>query len=319
MSEISIGLVGCGAVVHLNYAMALLGRTRYKVRWVTDLIPAQAESAADLFGATVSTLGEIAEHADAVIISTPPRSHADLVRACLRPGRTILCEKPFTTSRAAAEALVEAATASDTYLGVGHFRRTFPQVELARKLVGAGLIGPVNEISASEGGRFSWSAVSNYTASDPSGGVLWDTGSHTLDMALFAGCLDEDTSLAAHAIEVIRDRPEPSHDYAAKFKIASAGGSISASLRLSRRQTLPNLISLTGSEGSLSFIAGLDRHVRIRTSSGSIVLTSDAPDNGFFAMVDVQVKRIMLKRNRDAFAARRFVGQVALLDELSNV
>lgn len=318
MTELDIGLVGCGAVVHLNYALALRNRSAYRVRWVTDLNDAQANSAAELFGAEVAALDAIADRADVVIISTPPSSHAELVRACLKPGRVILCEKPFTTTSAEARDLANAAAETGTHVCVGHFRRTFPQVELARQAVGAGLIGDVEQIVASEGGRFAWNAVSNYTTSDATGGVLWDTGSHTIDMAIFAAGLDEVGDLAVDDIEVTRDRSEPSHEFSAAFKIATGDQKIDASLRLSRRDTLPNLISIRGSRGRVEFVVGLDTKVRLHTEKGSMVLTSDREEDEFFAMVDVQVQRIVLGHGREDFAARRFVGQVAVLEALSN-
>ena len=108
---ISIGIIGCGAVTHRNYAPTLLGRDEYRVRWVHDLNERQAASAARLFNCEAVSSEELLEHADAVIIGTPPATHAELIRAALRPGRVILCEKPFMTSHVEARAVVEQAEA----------------------------------------------------------------------------------------------------------------------------------------------------------------------------------------------------------------
>src|SRR5579863_1205776 len=143
-------------VVHTNYAKTLLGRDAYGVEYVCDTNPEQAESAAALFGAKAVPLDRLVDEADAIIISTPPATHAPLVRASLRSGRTILCEKPYMTTAKDAREVCEAATASGAHVYVGQFRRLFPHVELTRELVALGLIGDVTAFSASEGGRFTW-------------------------------------------------------------------------------------------------------------------------------------------------------------------
>ena len=99
-------------------------------------------------------------------------THADLMRKCLRPGRIVLCEKPFTTSYRDAVDLANEAKSTGALLYVGHFRRNFPQVQLARSLVELGVVGEITDMFVSEGGRFTWKAVSDYTIRDEHGGVL---------------------------------------------------------------------------------------------------------------------------------------------------
>ena len=135
-------------------------------------------------------MDDLIQHANAIVVTTPPHTHADLIRKSLRPGKIVLCEKPFTTSYRDAVDLANEATSTGALLYVGHFRRNFPQVQLARSLVELGVVGEITDMFVSEGGRFTWKAVSDYIIRDEHGGVLWDTGSHALDMALFASCLD---------------------------------------------------------------------------------------------------------------------------------
>lgn len=314
---ISIGLVGCGAVVHSNYASSLLGRTEYRVEYVCDLDPAQAASAADLFGAEVVTIDGIAQHADAVVISTPPSSHASLVRACLREDRVILCEKPFMTTLADAGAIVEESEAARSPVFVSHFRRTFPHLELARRIVQMGVIGEVTGFQATEGGRFTWPAVSDYPVKDPSGGVLWDTGSHTLDMALYAANLDDQGPLNPRDINVEKNKPEPSHDFRAEFVVGTHGRTINGRIHVSRRQSLPNLIHVEGSRGSVTFVPDLDDRIRLTTERGSTVLLAGTTYSNLFEGFDLQMRRVLLERS-DEFAASRFLGQVSILEALAH-
>jgi predicted dehydrogenase len=315
---IEIGLVGCGRVAHDIYTKTLRGRSAYRVRFVVDTDPAQARSAAELFGAEVAELGEVIEKAGAIFVSTPPSTHGDLVRRCLRPGGLILCEKPYMASYEDAQAVTEAAREVGARLYVNHFRRVFPQVELARDLVRLGVIGEVSEVRAAEGGRFVWDAVSGYTLREPTGGVLWDTGSHTLDMVLHAAGLDGHATVDVSNIRVRRDKPEPSHDFRALFDFEVEGRPIRARLDLSRKEALPNFVVLTGSEGEIGFVTDVDDRVRLTTRRGTTVLHADRSYDYAWECFDVAFRRILLaEETAGAFAAETVVGQIKLLEAVS--
>jgi predicted dehydrogenase len=315
---ISIGLIGCGAVVHGNYAQTLIGRDAYNVRYVCDTNASQAASAARLFDAEALALDALVEKADAVIISTPPVTHSTLVRACLRPGVTILCEKPYMTSYNDAVEACKLAHDCGARLYVGQFRRLFPQLDLAHKLVESGVLGELRAFSASEGGRFTWKAVSSYTTLDPTGGVLWDTGAHTLDMALYAGGFASDDIGTVSDIRLERDKEEPSHDFRAEFVVSTKDTDVAGRIHVSRREALPNVISLLGSRGQLAFIAGLDDRVRLTTDKGSIVLRAERSYEQLMECVDLQVRRILLNQEAEMFEADNFVGQIKLIEALAN-
>lgn len=315
---ISLGLVGCGAVVHANYGPTLVGRDAYQVRYVCDTDASQAASAAALFGAEAVSLDAIADRADAIIISTPPSTHSSLVRACLRPGRTVLCEKPFMTAYTDAVDAFEASRACGAHLYVGHFRRVFPQLVLARELIRLGVIGEVTSFAACEGGRFTWNAVSSYTTRDPSGGVLWDTGSHTLDMALFASGLDGETAIETQDIRVARDKDEPSHDFEARFELLVDGRVVDGHLHVSRKEVLPNMVRIGGTRGEIAFVTDMDDRVRLTTPGGSRVLHAERSYDRILECFDLQLRHVLSGIGADPFAAGNFVGQVRLLENLAH-
>ncbi|MGV2482358.1 UNVERIFIED_CONTAM: Gfo/Idh/MocA family oxidoreductase, partial [Salmonella enterica subsp. enterica serovar Weltevreden] len=76
-----------------NYAKMLPVRSEYSVRFVSDINEAQAQSAAALFNAQATPLDELVRQADAIIITTPPATHEDLVLKSIRSWRVVLCEK----------------------------------------------------------------------------------------------------------------------------------------------------------------------------------------------------------------------------------
>ena len=312
-----LGLIGCGAVVHTIYSKVLVARDDYRVRFVCDTDRAQAASAAALFGAEAVDLDALTERAEAVVVSTPPSTHPGLVRASLLPGRTIVCEKPFMpTHRDAAEAWEE-SRASGSRLLVNQYRRVFPQLQLARELVGLGLIGDVKGLTASEGGRFTWSAVSHYTTRDLTGGVVWDTGAHTLDMALFAAGLDGEGAAEVSDVAVDRDRAEPSHQLEAGFRLSIEGRDVRSHLRLSRKQVLPNMVTVSGTAGHIAFITDPDDRVRLSTERGSAVLHAGWSYDNPLEYFDVAFRR-MLCDEGEAFAAERFLTLTRVIEALAN-
>jgi predicted dehydrogenase len=87
--------------------------------------------------------------ADAVVIATPPQSHAELASLALRAGKHVLVEKPLATSSPEARALVDEARRSNAILMVGHTFQFNPAVrELARRL-GEGEFGNIFYIHSS--------------------------------------------------------------------------------------------------------------------------------------------------------------------------
>jgi predicted dehydrogenase len=72
---------------------------------------------------------------DAVVIATPPSSHADLGLQAIAAGKHVLIEKPLTTTAAAARSLVEAADAAGVVLMSGHTFEHNAAVHKLRDLV----------------------------------------------------------------------------------------------------------------------------------------------------------------------------------------
>jgi predicted dehydrogenase len=315
---IGLGIIGCGAVVHRNYSRVLIGRDEYRVRYVCDTDEQQAASAASLFSAEPVALEELLRDSDAIIVSTPPATHAELIRRSVSEGRKIICEKPYAPTHAEAAQALEDARAAGASLYIGQFRRAFPQLELARDVVRLGLIGEVESFIASEGGRFTWTSVSGYTTRDPNGGVLWDTGSHTLDMALYASNLDQWRDPTVEVTEVSRDRPEPSHDFRGAFTMSDDGRSVRGRLHLSRREALPNLVRVVGSAGELAFVTDVDNRLRVTTATGSLVLTAERSHGDVMECFDLQVRRVLLGEGDEQFAAEGMLAQVKVLEALTH-
>jgi predicted dehydrogenase len=80
-------------------------------------------------------------HVDAVVIATPPASHAPLGLKAIAAGKHVLIEKPMAISTDAAWSLVEAADAAGVILMPGHTFEHNAAVHKLRDLVRGGHLG----------------------------------------------------------------------------------------------------------------------------------------------------------------------------------
>jgi predicted dehydrogenase len=80
-------------------------------------------------------------HVDALIIATPPASHAALGLKAIAAGKHVLIEKPMATTAGAARSLVEAAGAAGVVLMPGHTFEHNAAVHKLRELVRGGHLG----------------------------------------------------------------------------------------------------------------------------------------------------------------------------------
>jgi predicted dehydrogenase len=88
-----------------------------------------------------ASLEEALPHVDAVVIATPPASHAPLGLKAIAAGKHVLIEKPLATTTEDGVALVEAADAAGVILMPGHTFEHNAAVHKLRDLVRRGELG----------------------------------------------------------------------------------------------------------------------------------------------------------------------------------
>lgn len=251
-------IVGCGEVVAQEHA-AVLNRLRIEglltVRACIDTSFGRATwMAKRLHGVPAASITEAGvSGADVALIATPPEFHAELALPYLLAGRSVLIEKPFAPTLADVEKLLDAARVGNARVLVGHMRRLYPAIQVAREVVRSGVIGDIRAVEAREGGRWEWGAASPYTVRSSFGGVLFDTGAHVLDTLLFLLDLDDPAAAPTVTVDsVVRDRDtEPSHDFRARFRLCRGGSDLPVDFRVSRTEALPRSVVLHGEHGSL--------------------------------------------------------------------
>lgn len=79
----------------------------------------------------------------AVALATPHKQHAAQVIAAAAVGKHVFCEKPFTLSKASAEAAVAACAKAGVVLALGHNRRFLPATAVMKQMLAEGALGTV--------------------------------------------------------------------------------------------------------------------------------------------------------------------------------
>ena len=92
----------------------------------------EVEVSAEVDSAVVE---EVFEEVDAVVVATPPSSHASISIDCLNHGLHVLCEKPLATSVEEAKEVVAASKRTQAHLAGGMGRRVHWSSQLLKKLI----------------------------------------------------------------------------------------------------------------------------------------------------------------------------------------
>lgn len=204
--RVRLGLVGAGAIARA-YGAAVAGSRNAELVAVADVDPAAAASFEAETGArAVASHLDLAsgEVCDAVIVTTPPVTHAPIVIDLVRHGRHVLCEKPVSIDFASAERMIRAAERAGVVFSMASkFRFTDDLIE-AQRMIRAGEIGrPLmldNVFTSAVDMTTRWNADPDVSG----GGVLIDNGTHSVDIVRFLlGPIAEVLAVAAPRLQPI--------------------------------------------------------------------------------------------------------------------
>ena len=115
------------------------------------------------------------EDVQAVVLSTPVYTHYDLAKQILLAGKSVLVEKPLTTSGDSAQELLDLAASRDLLVSAGHTFLHSPPVQTVRAMVKEGSLGDLLYL---QGSRV------NLGIHNPHVSVLWDLAPHDLSILL---------------------------------------------------------------------------------------------------------------------------------------
>lgn len=141
---VTLGLIGAGRI-GTNHAEILANRLpAVRLSSIYDPVRDSAARLATALGVAhvADTVDELlAADLDGVVISSPARTHTELVIAAANAGKHVFVEKPMAVTLADADRAVAAVDAAGVVLQVGFNRRFAPGFAAARAAVDAGTIG----------------------------------------------------------------------------------------------------------------------------------------------------------------------------------
>lgn len=127
------------------------------------------------------------ESLDAILIATPSKSHADLVRKAIAARLHIFCEKPFVLEYADGTQLVDAAEAAGLVTQVGYHYRFVATFGEAAKILRGGALGRIHHVRAEAHGPVVLRPKGSTWRSNrqDGGGVIYDYACHAIDLVHF--------------------------------------------------------------------------------------------------------------------------------------
>ena len=122
---------------------------------------------------------------DLVVVATPNISHHPIAKQCLLAGRHVVVDKPFTTTLAEAQDLVQVAKQQQRFVSVYQDRRYTGDFATVQQVVAEGALGRV-VLFESHFDRFRPERKPNAWREEtlPGSGVWFDIGPHLFDQAL---------------------------------------------------------------------------------------------------------------------------------------
>jgi len=181
---LNVGLVGFGFASKVFHAPVIRVVEGLRLTTIVQRSGAPDPRYPDV--AFVRSVDELLDRAiDLVVIATPNTSHHPIAKQCLLAGRHVVIDKPFTTTAAEAEELVQLAKRKQRVVSAYQNRRYVGDFVTLQNLLSDGVLGRV-AIFESHFDRFrpelrptAWREQPH-----PGSGIWFDLGSHLLDQAL---------------------------------------------------------------------------------------------------------------------------------------
>jgi predicted dehydrogenase len=244
-----VGIIGAGAIASA-YVDVFAGIDRARVVGVADVDGDRAAALASRFGCLpFPSHGALAANTDldAVIVCTPPATHAAIIRSFLEAGVAVLSEKPLTVNTSTARDLLAVAAQHGTMLSMASKFRFVPDVAAAKVKLAAGEIGEVVLVENAFTSRVDMSRRWNSDPALAGGGVLIDNGTHSVDLIRHVvGAISH-----VMAVDIRRVQNLPVEDTARMVLRTGCGVMAAIDLSWSIDKSSDDFLTVYGSEGEI--------------------------------------------------------------------
>jgi predicted dehydrogenase len=187
-SALRFGIVGFGKLAEEFYLPAFRRSKVARIVGIADPLAVRREKATSAIPSvrTYSSHNELCSHEslEGILVSTPPSSHLKIWTDLRSQGIPIFIEKPFVLPGQLSQ--IVSRKEEHSLVMVNFNRRLWPMYQSVREIVNSGQIG---EVEAAEFRFFvdvrPWISVTEHRLWPSEGGVLYDLGSHVLDLIHF--------------------------------------------------------------------------------------------------------------------------------------
>jgi predicted dehydrogenase len=239
-----LAIIGCGAVFDQFQLPALKNIKKIPSVFI-DINRELAVSYAKKYkGSSTTNYIDLIDEFDTAIVSVPHFLHAPICRDLLNNKKHVFIEKPFAPYLEEAVELIALAKKVNKTICVGNFRRYKKGTLWAKQLIASGVLGEIQEFHFREGGIYSWPATTNsfWEKEKACGGVLIDTGAHTIDQLCFL--------LGAADVIEYKDDAQGGVEANCFIELELENGT-RGTVELSRTRNLGSSAYIKGSRGSL--------------------------------------------------------------------
>jgi predicted dehydrogenase len=243
-----LGIVGFGHLVRNYYVPLLRGLSSVSVAVVVDPSEASRKAARAAFPGipiqadpdTLAALG-----LDGLIVASPPSTHLAFWNIAAKAGIPVLLEKPFALRGEFQYAA--AAEGERGLLMLDLNRRFWPPYQSMRESLKAGMLGELQAVDIRLHVDIRpWCSVTSHRLQAREGGVLYDLGSHAVDLArwMVGGELRKVSASRA------RQQHEPEH----LLVELEFGGGVRARCDLAYTERSGERLALIGRQGKLELL-----------------------------------------------------------------
>jgi predicted dehydrogenase len=170
-----VGVLGCG-YWGSKHVRVLSGLPQVAEVVIIDPRPDRRRNLQASFPAAraVGTLDEALPHMDAVVVATPPETHAELALRALRAGKHVMVEKPLATTTSDGLRMQKEAESSGLTLMTGHTFEYNPAVTKLREVIDSGELGDLYYLDTARLNLGIYQSRVN---------VAWDLAPHDISIA----------------------------------------------------------------------------------------------------------------------------------------
>lgn len=264
-----VAILGCGAVANVIYCPALKEvREELELVGAADLSRESAKSLlrefpqAQFFSDYREMLAEL--RPDAAIVALPHVFHKTASIDAMRLGVDVFCEKPMAMNSGECDEIERVVGETARVFTVNMFRRLFPSVKEIKRMIDVGALGMARAFEITEGGPYGWPAMSFsfFDRKVAGGGVLMDSGVHTLD--LLQWLLGD-----IRVVEFFDDASTDGVECDCEANLAA--GAAQGSLRMSRSVAMPNVYRLEFDRGWIEWDHDDGNRFRFCVAGGEMV------------------------------------------------